>query len=241
MNLSFRTVVPTLLALLLATALTACGRDKETPTSTPPPAVTSAPAVVPTDTPAPAAVPTDTPVPAAQPESPLGQPESPLGQPESPLGQPDSPLTTINGKEITANPARPLDRAALVSLVNATTAPVPQDGMAAVSAVLFSYAFNSPIVTTYFYLTPAAVVDGTPVPEIAIYGPRPDKGDVGGNTNEQGQLMLDNVPPGDYFMLVSSFYDWPAAFNSPDDWMPALISVQAGQQLDLGLLYVNWP
>ena len=224
------------LALVLAVALTACGRVRETPTpaSAPAPTATPAPAAVPTDTPAPAVAPTDTPAPAVQAESPLGQPESPLAQPES-------PLTTLEGKEIVANPAAPIDRAALVSLVNATTAPPPQAGMASVSAVLYSYAVNVAIGGTYAYLTPAEYLDGTPVPPAAYFGPRAEYGDVGAETNMQGQFIVDNVPPGDYYLVAQTFYDWPAAFTSPDDSLPTLVTVKAGDQLNLGLLYVNWP
>lgn len=169
------------------------------------------------------------------------QAESPLAQPVSPLAQPESPLTTLNGKEIVANPAYPIDRAALVNLVNNTTAPPPQEGMASVSAVLYSYGLNNAIAGTYAYLTPAEEIEGTPVPPTVFFGPRPENGDVGMETTLQGQFLLDNVPPGNYYLLVWSFADWPAAYWSPDDALPALITVAAGDRLNLGLLYVSWP
>jgi hypothetical protein len=194
------------------------------PAATPPP----------TDTPTPAAVPTNTPIPAEQ-------PASPLGQPVSPLGQPDSPLSRLDPNAIVANQARPIDRAAIVNLVNSTTAPPPQEGMASVSAVLYSYSINQAIFGTFAYLTPADVVDGTPVPPSVYFGPQPENGDIGMETNAQGQFVVDNVPPGDYYLAVWTVYDWPAAFTSPDDAIPVRISVEAGDRLDLGLLYVEWP
>ena len=174
-------------------------------------------------------------------EAAAAQAESPLDQPESPLGQPESPLT-IDPRDIVANPAVAFDRDAVVNLVGATTAPEPQPGQAALSAVLWSRANNQTIYGTNVYLTPADIVDGKPAPPVIYLGPKPEEnGDVTGQTNMEGQLLIDNIPPGDYYLVVWSVYDWPAAFTSPDDNLPVLISVGDGDKLDLGLLYVDWP
>ena len=212
--------------VIIVIVVAGCGRGRAEPTPTP----TAVPTAAATE--ASTAMPT---------EAAAVQAESPLDQPQSPLDQPTSPLSKIDAKDIIANQRVGFDRGAVVNLVNATNPPEPQPGDASLSAVLWSRAKNRTIYGTNCYLTPADVVDGNPVPPTVYLGPKPETGDVQCKTNEQGQLFLDNIPPGDYYLVVWSVYDWPAAFTSPDDSLPVLISVKAGDKLDLGLLYVDWP
>ncbi|MCC6457420.1 MAG: hypothetical protein IT328_20865 [Caldilineaceae bacterium] len=205
------------LTLLLITALlvAACGGNEPTPTPAAAPAATTAPA-------------------AATPEEPAGAPESPLDQPESPLLQPESPLTTAP-----ASPPQTEEDA--IALAAETAAPEPAEGFGSLSAVLWSHGIKQAIFGTQFYLTPADEVDGEFVPPEIYFGPQPENGDVGSKTNLIGQVQLDNIPPGHYYMLVWTVYNWLSVFQSPDSTEPLLITIEEGDQLELGVLYSNWP
>ena len=126
-------------------------------------------------------------------------------------------------------------------LANETKAPAPQEGMASLSGVLYSPGINRIIPGTQFYLTPAIEDNGQLYIPTMFVGPQLDKGDVAGISNEKGQIMLDNIPPGNYYMPVWAIYNWPLAFGAKDDKLPLMITLKAGEQRDLGLLYVEWP
>jgi len=184
-----------------------------------------------------------------------------LAAPDSPLSQPDSPLppaastdasTGAGGEaagEAAAQPAGPhidiavpSDINVITQLAQETKAPAPQEGMASLSGVLYAPAVTRIIPGTQFYLTPAIEDNGQLLIPTLFAGPREENGDVAGFSNEKGQLLLDNVPPGNYYLVVWAIYNWPLAFASATDELPMLITVKAGEQRDLGLLYVpEWP
>jgi len=173
---------------------------------------------------------------AEQPASPLGQPESPLDQPVSPLSAPEG---STGGPSISQ--AVPADFTVISQLAADTSAPAPTAGNASLSAVLYSPGVNRVIPGTNFYLTPAIEQDGQLLIPTLYSGPNPESGDVAGFTNDYGQLLLDNVPPGNYYLAVWTVYNWPLAFGAPDAQLPLLIQVAAGETKNLGLLYVEWP
>lgn len=214
-------IIMTIVAL---SALAACGGDSE-PTPTP----TPAPTIAPTATPAPP-TPEPTPTPAAV-EPTETQPESPVDQPESPLGQPVSPL---------AAPGAASGLAALIQLGNETKAPTPDAGAASIAGVLYGYG-DQAIVGTVFYLTPA-IQDGDRFLAPTIYvGPKVENGDVTSQTAITGQFSVANIPPGVYYLAVWAPYDWILAFPDQNAQSPLQIRVDAGDQLDLGALFVPWP
>jgi hypothetical protein len=135
----------------------------------------------------------------------------------------------------------PSDLAVISQLAQDTKAPAPKDGMASLSGVLYTPVVNRIIPGTQFYLTPAIEDNGQLYIPTMFVGPQVEKGDVAGITNEKGQVLLDNVPPGDYYLAVWTIYNWPLAFGAQEDQLPLLITVKAGEQRDLGLLYVEWP
>lgn len=162
---------------------------------------------------------------------------SPLTAQVSPLPQPASPLITGPLIEI----AVPSDINVITQLAQETKAPAPAEGMASLSGVLYSPKVNRIIPGTNFYLTPAIEENGQSYIPTMFVGPKEDSGDVAGFTNEKGQLMLDNIPPGNYYLAVWSVYDWLLAFGDAADELPLLITLEEGDQRDLGLLYVDWP
>jgi hypothetical protein len=179
---------------------------------------------------------------------------SPLGGSTSPLAQPESPLTPTLAATVAEAAGQPTvpggphieievprDFAAISQVAQDTVASVPQEGMASLSGVLYSPVVNRIIPGTQFYLTPAIEDNGQLFIPSMFVGPQVDKGDVMGFTNEKGQMLLDNVPPGNYYLAVWTVYNWPLAFAKPDDELPLLITLEAGDQRDLGLLYIDWP
>ncbi len=212
------------LAFLLFTTiiLVACGGRESASTPVPP-----------TDTP-PTAAATETP------EEPANAAESPLAQPESPLLQPESPLTAAPAAS-TPVPMWPKSEEEAIELAANTTAPEPQAGMGALSGVLYSFGTDEAIYGTGFYLSVADEVDDKFVPPSVLFGPRPENGDIVGKTNMVGQVQLDAVPPGSYYMQVWTVYSWLPTFGSKDTSEPILITVEEGAPLDLGVIYANWP
>jgi hypothetical protein len=218
-------------------ALAACGGGEETsPTPTAVPQAPTTTVVAATATPGTATI---------QQVSPLSNPDSPLSQPTSPLLPADDASASASAQPAVQGPhieiAVPSDLKIITELANETKAPAPQEGKASLSGVLYSPGVNRIIPGTQFYLTPAIEDNGQLYIPTMFVGPQVDKGDVAGMSNEKGQIMLDNVPPGNYYLAVWAIYNWPLAFGANDDKLPLLITVKAGDQRDLGLLYVEWP
>lgn len=211
-------------ALLLVTAilLTACGGDAATPEATTAP--TAAPAAnTPEST-------DEDATPAAAEEA---QPESPLAQPESPLTQSESPLTTQQTPPHTEEEA--------IALAATTHAPEPSAGMGTVAGVLYSFGtLPGAIRGTQVYLEKADEVDGKFYPPAVSLGPSVADGDVIVESNLLGQIEIE-VPPGHYYLAVWTIYDWNLIVAESGQEAPRLITIEEGDQLDLGVLYVDWP
>ena len=218
------------LTLLAITALliAACGGDEE-----PTPAPTTASATATTAPTATTAAATDTPEAASAPESPLAQPESPLAQPESPLTTAPAAPTPL--------PNYPKSEEEALALAAETTPPDPIDGHGALGGVVYSFGNNRAVYGTNFYLTPAEEVDGEFVPPEIYFGPKEENGDIIGQTNELGQFQLDNVPPGNYYFMLWTVYNWLSTFDAEESAEPILIEIKDGDQVDLGVIYANWP
>jgi hypothetical protein len=243
-------VAPALLTAALSLALAGCGGDQAaTPAATPPPATATTPTTAATAATATMVPPATASAAEVEQVSPLPNPDSPLVQPASPLAPPESSSTGASA-QATVQPAVqgphieiavPSDLAVITQLAEDTKAPAPQEGMASLSGLLYTPVINRIIPGTQYYLTPAIEDNGQFYIPTMFVGPQTDKGDVSGISNEKGQLLLDNIPPGNYYLAVWTIYNWPLAFGSQQDALPLLITLEAGEQRDLGLLYVEWP
>ncbi len=170
------------------------------------------------------------------------QSESPLNAPESPLDQPESPLTTESTEaEVEAAVAIPQSRDEAQALVASTAPPSAEDGFGSISGLLFSHNLEAIVPGTQFYLTPADEVDGDFVPPAVYFGPRENGEDVYGFSNEAGLVALDNIPPGNYYLAVWTVYNWLLAYSDPDASSPMLVTIEEGDELNLEMLYVDWP
>ena len=115
---------------------------------------------------------------------------------------------------------------------------LPEKGKAALSGALYSLNFQRTIPKTAFYLIPAAE---DKQPPMVLTGPHKDKGDVIGFSDDQGKFILDNIPPGDYFMVVWAPLNWILAVSSPTDETPRLISLGSNESIALGTVNFPWP
>lgn len=142
----------------------------------------------------------------------------------SPLPTSPSPLPTIQNQPPVASPE----------------APMPAAGQASISGVLYSARSGVSIPGTMFYLTPATGPEKRSMPSILI-GPEESRGDIRGQSDATGAFTLNNIPPGNYFLIVWSPYNWPEADISAADPTPRLIELKAQQREALGDVYVGWP
>ena len=127
----------------------------------------------------------------------------------------------------------------LNDLIPPTAANSPQPGTASISGLLYQTQGSMVLKNLDFYLSPAVEAAGMKVVNPIITNPDPAVGDVIGRTNDNGIFFLDNIPPGDYFLLI----------NFPDRSVVAqadqtlgnilLISLSAGDQIPLGVLFIN--
>jgi hypothetical protein len=208
--------------LLVAALVAACGGDEE-PTPEPPPAPTAT-----TAAPTPEA---EEPAEDAQEDA---QAESPLDQPRSPLLQPESPLTV-------AFPPLPTTEEEAIALAENTAAPEPtEEGLGSLSGVLWTYQTDQAIYGIQTYLVPAVEFEGNYITPALLQGPAEDS--VTDIPNPAAQVLMNDVPPGHYYMVVWTIYNW--IFVEEDGsgaGVPRLITVEEGDQLQLGVLYMDWP
>lgn len=115
--------------------------------------------------------------------------------------------------------------------------PDPDPGLASLSAVLYTPYLSQIIPDTAFYLMPA-IGENNEVPPI-ISGPDESQGDVHGFTNDQGFLVLNNILPDLYYLVVWSPYTWTLAEN--EDGNPLLIEITSDSKNDLRIIEVPWP
>ena len=146
--------------------------------------------------------------------------QSPLDKPSAPSK--DSPMATP-ADELPKGPSR---------------IPAPSSGKASVGGVIYTYTFSKILPGATFYLT-HAVGEKKQLPPLLV-GPVQEAGDVTGITDDKGQFVLTNVPPGSYYLIVwSPPYTWE--IGEKQDRTPRLIELQANQTESLGVVYLPWP
>jgi len=128
-----------------------------------------------------------------------------------------------------------------IQLPNAPAeAPFPVPGKASVSGILYSCNISQVIPETSFYLV-FVPEDSNLEPPAVLFGPRPELGDVRGISDEKGRIMLNDVPPGRYYLAVWAPYNWILTVESPTDLTPRVIELEPNQRKVLGIIYVPWP
>lgn len=105
---------------------------------------------------------------------------------------------------------------------------------------LYSLTTQSAIRGTIVYLTPGEGPDGA-LPPTIYTGAQVEQGDVPTTSDDQGSIVLCDVPPGTYFLVVWAPYDWLLVMESDTSGVPRHIEVQDGEPQDLGRLELYWP
>lgn len=118
--------------------------------------------------------------------------------------------------------------------------PKPEAGKAALSGILYSYTVGAVIPGTPFYLTPAIGENQDQVP-LALVGPQESRGDILGSTDENGYILMNNLPPGNYFLVVWAPLNWSVVETSDKIQTPLMINLKADESLNLGVSYISWP
>jgi hypothetical protein len=119
-------------------------------------------------------------------------------------------------------------------------APVPDPGKASISGVLYSHTINQVVVGTGFYLLPAVGPEKKDVPSI-IVAPDPSKGDIISYSDNNGDISINDIPPGNYYLVVWAPMNWSIAQTSEQDTTPRLLELNAGSRVPLGVIYISWP
>jgi len=120
------------------------------------------------------------------------------------------------------------------------SAPLPKPGRASISGTLYSYTIRRIVPKTMFYLTSAVGEDNRKFPPILI-GPDDEAGDIRGASDATGQFAMDDLPPGNYFLIVWAPYTWIPAETDEFQLEPRLIELKANKPNPLGVVYLSWP
>ena len=154
------------------------------------------------------------------------------------------PGCSLRAPTPTATPvptASPTPMATLQPTLVPSPVPALAVGKGAVQGILFSSTGRGRVIPgTIFYLTAGRGETHTDPPQV-IQGPQTDQGDIVGTSDMQGRFFLNNVSPGNYYLLVWAPYDWIIGQESATDLTPRLITVEADQRQDLGEVHLIWP
>jgi len=119
------------------------------------------------------------------------------------------------------------------------SAPKPAENFASISGTLFSLT-NRVVSETKFYLYRAIDQDNPQLPSL-IVGPSSDNGDIDSWSDINGQFEINNIPPGNYFLIVWVPQGWEIVQTSVDDDTPLLISLSENEQKAFGVMRVQFP
>lgn len=151
----------------------------------------------------------------------------------------ESPMPTQPTSPGTQSPIATPSSAEISPVATPSEIPVPEAGKAAIAGVLYTFSGHGPIPETVFYLTPA--LGETDRPPQVLTGPQEEQGDIQGKSGPQGQVALNQIPPGNYYLAVWAPYAWILAVESEEDQTPRLINLDPDQRDNLGTIYVAWP
>lgn len=118
-------------------------------------------------------------------------------------------------------------------------APNPLPGKSSFSGTIYSYTIQMVLPLTTIYLTPGLGEDATA--PLAFIGPEESKGDIVLQTDKDGNIIADNIEPGEYYLATMAPLNWAAAVNSPRDETLRKIALKPDEKNALGIIYVSWP
>ncbi|WP_062195563.1 hypothetical protein [Anaerolinea thermolimosa] len=114
--------------------------------------------------------------------------------------------------------------------------PTPESGKASVYGVLVNFATSALMNNVDIYLTRAVGEDHNQVPPFLV-GAIEKNGDIKGKTNNVGQFMFTNIPPGNYYLIVSM--DLSPVTPKDTTTIPLLIQLRPDTITELGTIYYS--
>jgi len=175
---------------------------------------------------------------SAEPAAPTAAEPSPWAA--LPEATQSAPETAYPAADMVLSSAYPIKLPAGVPLSNLSApaeAPSPQPGFASISGLLYAYDISQVLVNTNFWLYPAVTVGDKKVPPPIITNGDPAAGDIYGRTDASGAFYLDNVPAGDYYLLINYPDHTVIGQASPTPNAYLLITVAPGDRIAYGVIY----
>lgn len=114
--------------------------------------------------------------------------------------------------------------------------PDPEVNLSSISGLIINNITKSQLGNTDIYLTRAVGENNDAMPPILL-GRVIEKGDIAGKTLEDGTFVFSNIPPGNYFLIVSM--DLSPCYKTVDAPSPLLIKALPGNSLNLGVIFYN--
>lgn len=116
----------------------------------------------------------------------------------------------------------------------------PAKGKAAIRGAIISTTTQRPVGDTLIYLTAGLGEKKDLFPPL-LAGPQ--EKDIQGYTDKQGWFTVNNVPPGNYYLIIWAPLSWTPLNHAQgaNAGQPILLKLQPDQTLDLGEMTVIWP
>ncbi len=115
----------------------------------------------------------------------------------------------------------------------------PEEGKASISGLLYQTQGSLILKNLDFFLSPAVAREDQMVVSPIITYPNPTRGDVIGKTDANGVFYINNIPPGEYFLII--IFPDRTVVAKPDQTSDVefLISISEADQIPLGVLFIN--
>lgn len=115
----------------------------------------------------------------------------------------------------------------------------PKEGKASISGLLYQTQGSVILKNLDFFLSPAVAREDQMVVSPIITYPNPTRGDVIGKTDANGVFYINNIPPGEYFLII--IFPDRTVVAKPDQTSDVefLISLSEDDQIPLGVLFIN--
>lgn len=120
-------------------------------------------------------------------------------------------------------------------IVDPLITPVAEKDTGVIVGLVSSYSSQKPLAKVKIYLANKVPLEPGPGYVISFQ----EKSSPQTDTNSQGQYLITKIPPGEYVILmVTPFGTYPLANDETDQ---IELDIKAGDVVDVGLAYVNWP
>lgn len=130
-------------------------------------------------------------------------------------------------------PITPLTQGEIKSL-KVSDPPIPDSTMGSISGILLNGIQSTLMGNTDIYLTKGIGDNNGIIPPVLV-GSLPSRGDVAGRTQSDGTFNFVDVPPGNYFLIVSM--DLSPVVSSVKEDIALKIVVEKGKSTNLGVVF----